>query len=196
MSPEPAPVPYRQIVTELAALCRAQRTGTLFIATTDNQSARIGLREGEISSLVFRNQRGLEAIIQLRKIVAGRINFTDAVMDRGPRGDLPMTVDLLAMLGTDDFPPIVPTRPEPDPPPPASAADAQLTRAQAVIEAELTEYLGPMAVVICREHMARAAAASPPHDVRQIVEALAREIGDRAKEERFRQQVLSRLRER
>jgi hypothetical protein len=196
MSPEPAPVPYHQIVTELAALCRAQRTGTLFIATTDNQSARIGLREGEISSLVFRNQRGLEAIIQLRKIVAGRINFTDAVMDRGPRGDLPMTVDLLAMLGTDDFPPIVPIRPEPDPPPPASAADAQLTRAQAVIEAELTEYLGPMAVVICREHIARAAAAGPPHDVRQIVEALAREIGDRAKEERFRQQVLARLRER
>jgi hypothetical protein len=196
MSPEPAPVPYRQIVTELAALCRAQRTGTLFIATTDNQSARIGLREGEISSLAFRNQRGLEAIIQLRKIVAGRINFTDAVMDRGPRGDLPMTVDLLAMLGTDDFPPIVPTPPEPGPPPPASAADAQLTRAQAVIEAELTEYLGPMAVVICREHIARAAAASPPHDVRQIVETLAREIGDRAKEERFRQRVLSRLRER
>ena len=196
MSPEPAPVPYRQIVTELAALCRAQRTGTLFIATTDNQSARIGLREGEISSLAFRNQRGLEAIIQLRKIVAGRINFTDAVMDRGPRGDLPMTVDLLAMLGTDDFPPIVPTPPEPGPPPPASAADAQLTRAQAVIEAELTEYLGPMAVVICREHIARAAAAGPPHDVRQIVEALAREIGDRAKEERFRQRVLSRLRER
>jgi hypothetical protein len=32
--------------------------------------------------------------------------------------------------------------------------------------------------------------------VRQIVEALAREIGDRAKEERFRQQVLARLRER
>jgi hypothetical protein len=128
--------------------------------------------------------------------VAGRINFTDAVMDRGPRGDLPMTVDLLAMLGTDDFPPIVPTPPEPGPPPPASAADAQLTRAQAVIEAELTEYLGPMAVVICREHIARAAAAGPPHDVRQIVEALAREIGDRAKEERFRQQVLARLRER
>jgi hypothetical protein len=124
-------------------------------------------------------------------------------MDRGPRGDLPMTVDLLAMLGTDDPPAVVPPPSEPAPPPspgptspPASSADAQLTRVQAVIEAELTEYLGPMAVVICREHIARAAAASPPHDVRQIVEALAREIGDRAKEERFRQQVLSRLRER
>lgn len=200
MSPEPAPVPYRQIVTELAGLCRARRTGTLFIATTDNQSARIGLREGEISSLVFRNQRGLDALIHLRKIVAGRINFTDAVMDRGPRGDLPMTVDLLDMLGTDDPLAVVPTRPTPSaapaPLPPASSADAQLTRVQAVIEAELTEYLGPMAVVICREHIARAAAASPPHDVRQIVEALASEIGDRAKEERFRQRVLSRLRER
>ena len=204
MSPEPAPVSYRQIVTELAGLCRARRTGTLFIATTDNQSAWIGLREGEISSLAFRNQRGFEALINLRKIVAGRINFTDAVMDRGPRGDLPMTVDLLAMLGTEDPPAVVPPPPDPAPspspapasPPPASSADAQLTRVQAVIEAELTEYLGPMATVICREHIARAAAASPPHDVRQIVEALAREIGDRAKEERFRQQVLARLRER
>jgi len=50
--------------------------------------------------------------------------------------------------------------------------------------------------VICREHVARAAAGGPPHDVRQIVEAVAREIGDRPKEDRFRQQVLSRLRER
>jgi len=197
MSPEPAPVPYRQIVTELAGLCRARRTGTLFIATTDNQSARIGLREGEISSLAFRNQGGLEALINLRKIVAGRINFTDAVMDRGPRGDLPMTVDLLAMLGTEDPPAVVLPPPEPAPsPPPASSADAQLPRVQAVIEAELTEYLGTLAAVICREHIDRATAARPPHDVHQIVETLAREIGDRAKEERFRQQVLARLRER
>jgi len=208
MSPETAPVPYRQIVTELAALCRARRTGTLFIATTDNQSARIGLKEGEISSLAFRNQRGLEALIHLRKIVAGRISFTDAVMDRGPRGDLPMTVDLLGMLDTVELPVVAEHPAEPSPPPraaPASRgpatppavappADAQMARAQAVIEAELTEYLGPMAAVICREHMARAAATSPPPDVRQIVEDVAREIGDRAKEERFRQQVLARLR--
>jgi hypothetical protein len=208
VTPEPAPVPYRQIVAELAALCRARRTGTLFIATTDNQSARIGLKEGEISSLVFRNQRGLEALIHLRKIVAGRINFTDTVMDRGPRGDLPMTVDLLSMLDTEAPPAVAeppaprpaasaaPPSPAPAAPPTAAPADAQLTRAQAVIEAELTEYLGPMAAVICREHLARAATASPPLDVRQIVDAVAREIGDRAKEERFRQDVLGKLRER
>src|ERR1700682_4033259 len=177
MSPEPAPVPYRQIVTELAPLCRARRTGTLFIATTDNQSARIGLREGEISSLAFRNQRGLEALIHLRKIVAARINFTDTVMDRGPRGDLPMTVDLLDMLDTNDPLAVLPTHFDPGPalagatgpPPPAPPAGAQLARVQAVIEAELTEYLGPMAAVILRAHIARAGAASPPHDLRQIV---------------------------
>src|SRR3989442_14430803 len=117
MSPEPAPVPYRQIVTELAALCRAQRTGTLFIATTDNRSARIGLREGEISSLAFRNQRGLEALINLRKIVAGRINFTHARMDRETRGDLPLTVDHLALLGPTDPPPAPPPPPRPPPSP-------------------------------------------------------------------------------
>ncbi len=198
MSPEPAPVSYRQIVTELATLCGAGRTGTLFMATTDNQSARIGLTHGEITSLVFRNQRGLETLDHLRKIVAARISFTDAVMDRGVRGDLPATSDLLGMLGADEPPAVAPTRPAPPAVPLISAAvaDAQLARVQAVIETELTEYLGPMAVVICREHVARAAAAGPPHDVRQIVEAVAREIGDRPKEDRFRQQVLSRLRER
>ncbi len=204
MSPEPAPVPYRQIVSELATLCGAGRTGTLFMATTDNQSARIGLTQGEITSLVFRNQRGLEALDHLRKIVAARINFTDAVMDRGVRGDLPATPDLLGMLGADEPSAVAPTRPAPlaapptvpAPPPSPSAEDAQLARVQAVIATELTEYLGPLAVVICREHIARAAATGPPHDVPQIVEAVAREIGDRPKEERFRLQVLARLRER
>jgi hypothetical protein len=198
MSPEPAPIPYRQIVTELATLCGAGRTGTLFMATTDNQSARIGLTQGEITSLVFRNQRGFEVVDHLRKIVAARINFSDAVIDRGVRDDLPLTPDLLEMLGVDEPPAVAPTRPAPPAAPliSAAAADAQLARVQAVIETELTEYLGPMAVVICREHVARAAAAGPPHDVREIVEAVAREIGDRPKEERFRQQVLGRLRER
>ena len=43
MNPDPTPLSYRQLMTELGALCAAKRTGTMFIATTDNHSARIGL---------------------------------------------------------------------------------------------------------------------------------------------------------
>ena len=212
MSPEPAPISYGQLLSELGALCSAKRTGTLFIATTDNQSARIGLRQGEIVSLGFRTQRGLEALDQIRKITAGRFSFSDTVVDRVLSADLPDTSDLLEMLSGGD---------SPAPPPPAIPAAslavtaravgpvptravapaaappvAQLVKAQAVIEAELTEFVGPIAPLLCREHVARAAAAGPPWDLPALVEAVSHEIGDRAKEDRFKQKTLARLRER
>ena len=92
-------------------------------------------------------------------------------------------------------PPAAVPRPVAAAPPPA-AASPELVKAQAVIEAELTEFVGPIAPLLCRGHIAKAAAAGPPLDVPALVEAVAREIGDGAKEDRFRQQALARLRER
>jgi hypothetical protein len=199
-------MPYSQLLLELGALCSAKRTGTMFIATTDNQSARIGLRQGEIVSLGFRTRRGLEALDHIRKITAGRFSFSDAVVDRGSSADLPYTADLLALLSGDDSPPppAAPAAAGPRPAAPGRAApvdthpvaDPQLAKAQAVIEAELTEFVGPIAPLLCREHIARAAAAGPPWDFPALVEAVSREIGDRAKEDRFKQKALARLRER
>jgi hypothetical protein len=191
-------------LTQLGALCSAKRTGTMFIATTDNQSARIGLRQGEIVSLVFRTQRGLEAIDHIRKITAGRFTFSDTVVDRGSAADLPATPDLLGLLAGSDPPPLPPApvaRPgiAPRTVAPARAqpaASPQLAKAQALIEGELTEFVGPIAPLLCREHFARAIAAGPPWDLPALVEAVSHEIGDRAKEDRFRQQTLARLRER
>jgi hypothetical protein len=211
LSPEPAPISYGQLLSELGALCSAKRTGTLFIATTDNQSARIGLRQGEIVSLGFRTQRGLEALDQIRKITAGRFSFSDTVVDRVLSADLPDTSDLLEMLSGGDSPPPPPAIPAaalaatsravgPVPShavaPAAAPPVAQLVKAQAVIEAELTEFVGPIAPLLCREHVARAAAAGPPWDLPALVEAVSHEIGDRAKEDRFKQKTLARLRDR
>src|SRR5882672_3775034 len=158
MSPEPAPISYGQLLSELGALCSAKRTGTLFIATTDNQSARIGLRQGEIVSLGFRTQRGLEALDQIRKITAGRFSFSDTVVDRVLSADLPDTSDLLEMLSGGDSPPppaipaaalaatprVVGPVPSRAVAPAAAPPVAQLVKAQAVIEAELTEFVGPI----------------------------------------------------
>lgn len=195
---------YRQLMTELGALCAAKGTGTMFIATTDNHSARIGLRQGDIVSLVFRTQRGLDALDHIRKITAGRFSFSDAVLDKAAHADLPYTADLLALLVGEEspLPPpalALPLAAAPRAPAPAAAQpidNPQLARAQAVIESELTEFVGPIAPLLCRERIARAAAAGPPWDWRELVEAVAREIGDRAKEDRFKQQALARLRDR
>ena len=201
MSPEPAPLSYRDLMTELGALCAAKRTGTMFIATTDNHAARIGLKQGDIVSLVFRAQRGLEALDHIRKITAGSFTFSDAVLDKVAHADLPYTADLLALMIGEESP-----LPPPASPPPRAAASRapapaaappvehpQLVRAQAVIESELTEFVGPIAPLLCREHFARAAAEGPPWNWRELVETVAREIGDPAKEARFKQQTLARL---
>jgi hypothetical protein len=207
MSPERAAVPYAELLSELSRLCAARRTGTMFIATTDNQSARIGLQQGDIISLVFRTQRGLEAIDRIRKITAGRFTFSDTVVDRVASADLPTTSDLLSLLAGNGAPPVVSATPAPPAPPPdaaprpgapaqaQAAASPELVRVQAVIEAELTEFVGPIAPLLCRGHISKAAAAGSPLDLPALVEAVAREIGDRAKEDRFKQQALARLRE-
>ena len=207
MSPERAAVPYAELLSELSRLCAARRTGTMFIATTDNQSARIGLQQGDIISLVFRTQRGLEAIDRIRKITAGRFTFSDTVVDRVASADLPTTSDLLSLLAGNRALPVVSTTPAPPAPPPdaaprpgapaqaQAAASPELVRVQGVIEAELTEFVGPIAPLLCRGHISKAAAAGSPLDLPALVEAVAREIGDRAKEDRFKQQALARLRE-
>ena len=207
MSPESAPISFGELVKELSALCAARRTGTMFIATTDNQSARIGLREGAIVSVVFRTRRGLEAADHLRKITGGRFSLSETIVDRVGSDDLPPTSALLALLAGEGspLPPSQPAAAPPRAPRPApplaapatpAAVHAALSRAQSTIEAELTEFVGPIASVLCREHIARAASVGPPFDWPALVGAIAREIGDRAKEERFKQQVLARLRDR
>src|SRR5215470_11213896 len=202
MSPEPAPAFYTELMRELGALCAARRSGTMFIATADNQSARVGIRDGEIVSLVFRNRRGLEAIEHIRKIAGGRFSFSDTIVDRVASGDLPATADLLGLLaGRSPAPPVPKPASPPSPasspsPRTSSALSPQLAKVQAVIESELTEFVGPIAPLLCREHLARAAAAGPSLDVPALIESIARDIGDRAKADRFRQQALGRLRDR
>jgi len=179
---------------ELGALCAARRTGTMFIATADNHSARIGVMLGEIVSLAFGAQRGMEAVDHLRKISSGRFSFGDTVMDKGVHHDLPYTADLLALLIGED-----PVLPQPRPfsaPAAAHAGNPQLARARAAIEEELTEFVGPIAPLLCRAHLDRAAAAGPPWDWKALVDAVAREIGDPTKEDRFKQEALARLRDR
>src|SRR5206468_826553 len=63
-----------------------------------------------------------------------------------------------------------------------------LARSRGLIEAELVEYLGPMARVVVEEHLATASGLT------DLIESLAGELNDPAKSVRFKERVRERLR--
>lgn len=76
-----------------------RRTGTMFITTDDQHSARIALREGVIVSLAYRTARGLEAMPFLLAVRAGTVTFQDGfVMPPSKTEIVPPTAELLAKL--------------------------------------------------------------------------------------------------
>jgi len=197
-----------QFVAAIRGLCAERRTGTLFVVTVDNEAARFVLRQGTIVAIQFRVRHGLDAIGRLRSVTSGRFNFTPDVAGAQDAPALPPTQEILAMLAQREPAPRRPVReaaPAPQAvstPQVAPAREAVSTpsgthfeRAQRVLEAELTEYLGPMAPLVCLEHLVRAGDLIGAGDLARLVEAIAKEIGDPAKEARFKREALAKLRE-
>ncbi len=208
--------PRDQLIAELRALCAAKRTGTLFIITLENHPAQIVLRDGEIVGLSYRLTRGPEALAPLKTFGAARSRFqSEAVPPSDPR--LPPTAEVLALLGAESGPsaeraqpgstgdaklagearPPVEVRPPADTRPaahaePSVAATEVVGRLRPLIERELAEFLGPMAPLICDEHLTGRTGLGP-QEINKLVEAIAGEIGDPAKEAQFTQRVLSQL---
>lgn len=182
-------LPHEGIIDALQSLCGAQRSGIMFIITADNHVAQFILRSGEIVGLSHRLLRGLDALHSMRTFAAGRYRFVEEPVDRTDP-DLPPTLDLLALL--------IPEHPAPAEPPqstsPTSSMKQALESVRALIEPELTEFLGPMAEVICQEHLSHVTALDSPHLVTRLVEAIAKEIGDPTKEAHFKERVLSSIR--
>lgn len=200
--------PRDQLIAELRSLCAAKRTGTLFIITLENHPAQLVLRDGEIVGLSYRLTRGPDALAPLKVFGAARCRFQqESVQSADPR--LPPTAEILALLGPESGS-VVGGRQAtlttdhrtagPEPPSGSRRAagsgptlDAEaFGRLRPLIERELAEFLGPMAPLICDEHLAGRTGLGA-QEVARLVEAIAREIGDPAKEARFTQRVLSQI---
>ena len=67
---------YGEVLAELQRLMAERRTGTLFIATADNEGGQLGLRDGVIVSVRFRRKTGMEAAYGLRHMAGARFTFT------------------------------------------------------------------------------------------------------------------------
>lgn len=187
MGDEPGLMPHDRLIDELHGFCVAGRSGTMFIITGENHAAQFVLRSGEIVYLTYRLLRGLDALPSMRSFTAGRYRFQDEPVDRTDPG-LPPTPDLLALLTPEHTGTVEPPQTEP----PIGTAKAP-DSLRLLIERELAEFLGPMASLICEEHLAQAADLDSPESLARLVEAIANEIGDPTKEAHFKHQVLSSL---
>jgi hypothetical protein len=176
---------YDALIRELRRLCLEARTGTLFIATSENHAVRVVLQRGEITHVVARGQMGMAAVASIKQITGGRLTFSEDAIDGGQPQALPTTSELLAMLGGGE--------------PTASggvataALLANLQRARAIIEPELTEYLGPMAAMLYEELVARIGRGTGPATFNEAIDHLAGELRNPAKAVRFKDSVRARL---
>ena len=165
---------YDDLIVELRRLCAERRTGTLFIATADNEGGQLGLRDGIVVMARFRRKTGMEAAYGIRKITRARFTFTRDFVE-SPDASLSSTAVLSVLTDAE---------------PPRALADSHGTL-RTILTAALTEYLGPMAAIVVRDHLRDAERAGRgPTDV---VEALARGIEEPAAAAAFRARVTAAL---
>lgn len=181
---DPDPLRHDQLIVELRALCAAKRSGTMFIITTENHAAQFVLRGGAIVGMTYRLLRGADALPFMKTFAGGRYRFQDETIERTDPS-LPSTLDLLALLISEPTAEIAPP-----PAQPSTDREAVPERIRQLIERELAEFLGPMAGLICQEYLAQGANLASPKEISRLVEAIASEIGDPAKEARFKQRLL------
>lgn len=169
----------RFVADELYKLCEQKRTGTFLAVTVDNRLTQFGLRQGEIVSLSFQHKQGTEALnlLQRQEGEVGVFRFMEHLP--ATQQDLPPT-DLILdqLLGKSD--------------PVSGLVDPRSVRmlseqTKTVLQEELIEFIGPMAVIVCEEVWSTA------KGLEAALDALSRELPDSNQAARFRQNVLKRL---
>jgi hypothetical protein len=187
-------LPFLRIVEYLKQLCAQGRSGTLFLVSDDNRMAQVRLDNGEIASLLCRNRRGLEALGILRGMQHARLRFDENFMDRANHDNLSTQAifDVLFNAVSGGAAPAAPSAAAAVPPAakPAPAADAGLLltpQAKATIQRVMTQYIGPMAEIICDDHFAEAG------NMRALVQLLAGEISAPEQAAKFRAEIAREL---
>lgn len=181
-------VPLAGIVSELKQLCQARRTGVLRIVTDKNHAASFGLSGGRIVAVRYRIKRNADALPLLKQVEAGQYSFNEGESLGDESALLPPNEEILGGLiqgSVQAGGPLEPTVPAPQPPPDGDTAISPA--AQAVLEAALTEHIGPMAGIVCRNVFAKAP------NLAEAVSALASKIPNAERAHQFEREVRSKL---
>jgi hypothetical protein len=172
-------IPFQEIVAELRKLCIQAVTGTLFVATKANRSAQLMLDKGEIVFIYFFNKRGKEALELMSTIRAGRFRFQEGAVSR--RTPLPPTDTILQSLADGH------KIPDQDIEEPISTGLGLSQEQKTVLESCLAEFIGPMAGIICEDHLDVAT------NLQAAVDALAAEIPSSDQAKKFKVIALEKL---
>jgi hypothetical protein len=163
----------------LADLVAKKRTYTLMGKTDTNHSVMVGIRGGEIVSLICAGKRGRSAIPAIRTISALTYRL-EATATQSSASDLPATADIIAAL-----------RP---------SADVQdlgvslASREAAVADPQgdgpklcelLARFVGPIAPVMCSETIRAAGGLGDDAQKQRVILTLAKEIDDEAEAAQF-----------
>ncbi|HLQ27123.1 MAG TPA: hypothetical protein VK138_14760 [Acidiferrobacterales bacterium] len=171
MSPD-EPLTYKQLIDQLRRFCGEHKTGTVLIATEDNQLVRVLLEKGNITFLAFGQKQGQDAVPLIREIKTGRIKFSEGHVGSSGKQALPPTREVLqALAGTRATP----------------------AAALKIIENELIDVLGPMGSIICAEHLKKAGDLTQASALTDFINVVAREIKDATKTRRFKEEVLKKI---
>ena len=200
-------LPFQGIVDYLKQLCAQGRSGTVFLVSDDNRMAQVRLDNGQIASLLCRNLRGLEAVGILRGMRHARLRFDESFMARGENDHLSNQA-IFEQLFAETPASLAPAVPAPPavrfaPAMPATATPAVPATAtpavpappalmltphvKATIERVMTQYIGPMAQIICEDHFDAAG------NMHALVQLLAGEISAPQQAARFRLEIAREL---
>lgn len=180
-----------QIVAELKAVSAAGRSGVFRITTDNNHTAQFGLDAGRITMIRYRIKRGGDALELVKRVQAGQYNFEEGQDPSSEDTSLPASDAILAELEA-AAPSAPPTSPSPAPssapssPAPAAPQGDFSAGARAAFEDALTEHIGPMAGIVCRNVLAQAS------DIGEAIEMMKAKIPDPARAEQFERDVTSR----
>jgi len=170
-------IPFTEIVAKMEELCTEKATGILFIATKANRSAQIVIENGSIVFVYFYNKQGQEALKLMQTIQAGRYRFQkNATSPR--RNKLPPTKDILNFLYG---------KRKSESPKEAPIHNQLTNQQKQILETVLAEYIGPMATIICEDHL------DTVPDLTSAIEALSSEIPSPEQAQKFRTQIEAKL---
>ena len=186
-------LPLAEIVQALHTLCQKGRTGVLRIITDNNHTAQFGLEGGRIVFVRYRIRRGVEALEQIKLIQTGQFSFEEGKSIGNDEARLPGNSGILFQLGHPNTPaprataPAVPPTPQNSTPPPSlSLKEDFSTAAKIALEDALTEHIGPMAGIVCRNVLAQAS------DIGEAITMMKAKIPDPERAEQFERNVMSR----
>lgn len=180
-------LPFLRVVDFLRQLCAQGRSGTVFLVSDDNRMAQVRLDKGQIASLLCRNRRGIEALGILRSMANARLRFDETFLVKDEHDNLSTEAIFDALAGS-----VAGGAPAaaaaPLPVAPAGTAALLLTPAvKATIQRVMTQYIGPMAEIICDDHFDAAG------NMQALVQLLADEISAPAQAAKFRAEIAREL---